>query len=56
MGVMVGLGEETHELIEVFCDLAATGCNFSPSASMRPWDVLPRLREEAQARGLEPVA
>ncbi len=26
-GVMVGLGEETHELIEVFCDLAATGCD-----------------------------
>jgi lipoyl synthase len=26
-GVMVGLGEETHELIEVFRDLAATGCD-----------------------------
>ena len=26
-GVMVGLGEETHELIEVFCDLAAAGCD-----------------------------
>ena len=26
-GVMVGLGEETHELIEVFRDLASTGCD-----------------------------
>ena len=26
-GVMVGLGEETHELIDVFRDLAATGCD-----------------------------
>ncbi len=26
-GVMVGLGEETHELIEVFRDLAAAGCD-----------------------------
>ena len=26
-GVMVGLGEETHELLEVFRDLAATGCD-----------------------------
>jgi lipoyl synthase len=26
-GVMVGLGEETHELLEVFRDLAAVGCD-----------------------------
>jgi len=26
-GVMVGLGEETHELVEVFRDLAAAGCD-----------------------------
>jgi lipoic acid synthetase len=26
-GVMVGLGEETHELLAVFRDLAAAGCN-----------------------------
>jgi len=26
-GVMVGLGEETHELLQVFRDLAATGCD-----------------------------
>jgi lipoic acid synthetase len=26
-GVMVGLGEETHELLDVFHDLAATGCD-----------------------------
>jgi lipoic acid synthetase len=26
-GIMVGLGEETAELLEVFRDLAATGCN-----------------------------
>jgi lipoic acid synthetase len=26
-GVMVGLGEETHELLEVFSDLAAAGCD-----------------------------
>jgi lipoic acid synthetase len=26
-GVMVGLGEETHELVEVFRDLAAVGCD-----------------------------
>jgi lipoic acid synthetase len=26
-GVMVGLGEETHELIQVFRDLAAAGCD-----------------------------
>ena len=26
-GVMVGLGEETHELLEVFHDLAAVGCD-----------------------------
>jgi lipoic acid synthetase len=26
-GVMVGLGEETVEMLEVFCDLAATGCD-----------------------------
>jgi lipoyl synthase len=26
-GVMVGLGEETHELLEVFRDLAAIGCD-----------------------------
>ncbi len=26
-GVMVGLGEETHELLEVFRDLASVGCN-----------------------------
>ncbi len=26
-GVMVGLGEETHELLEVFRDLAAAGCD-----------------------------
>jgi len=26
-GVMVGLGEETHELRAVFCDLAASGCD-----------------------------
>jgi lipoic acid synthetase len=26
-GVMVGLGEETHELLDVFRDLAATGCD-----------------------------
>src|SRR5579859_1775237 len=26
-GVMVGLGEETHELLQVFRDLAAVGCD-----------------------------
>ena len=26
-GVMVGLGEETHELVEVFRDLASVGCD-----------------------------
>jgi lipoic acid synthetase len=26
-GIMVGLGEETHELLEVFRDLAAVGCD-----------------------------
>ena len=26
-GVMVGFGEETHELLEVFRDLAAVGCD-----------------------------
>ena len=26
-GVMVGLGEETHELLEVFRDLAGVGCD-----------------------------
>ena len=26
-GVMVGLGEETHELLDVFLDLAAVGCD-----------------------------
>jgi lipoic acid synthetase len=26
-GVMVGLGEETHELLDVFRDLAAVGCD-----------------------------
>jgi lipoyl synthase len=26
-GVMVGLGEETNELLEVFCDLARVGCD-----------------------------
>lgn len=26
-GVMVGLGEETHELVEVFCSLAGVGCD-----------------------------
>jgi len=45
-GVMVGLGEETHELLEVFRDLAAVGCDIlTVGQYLRPTrDHLPMAR------------
>jgi hypothetical protein len=60
-GVMVGLGEETSELLEVFRDLAAVTATFSPSASICalraiicPWRASTRPRSSrSQDRGAE---
>ena len=61
-GVMVGLGEETHELIEVFRDLAAAGCDIltigqylRPSRDHLPMKRLytPREFEELKAEALQ---
>ncbi len=67
-GVMVGLGEETHELIDVFRDLARTGCDIltigqylRPSRNHLPMARLytPRefaeLKREALAMGFRHV-
>jgi lipoic acid synthetase len=67
-GVMVGLGEETHELLEVFRDLASTGCDIltigqylRPSRDHLPMARLytPRefaeLKTEAQKMGFRHV-
>jgi lipoyl synthase len=67
-GVMVGLGEETHELLEVFRDLARTGCDIltigqylRPSRNHLPMARLytPRefadLKREALAMGFRHV-
>ncbi len=61
-GVMVGLGEETHELIEVFRDLAAAGCDIltigqylRPSRDHLPMKRLytPREFQELKAEALQ---
>jgi hypothetical protein len=51
-GVMVGLGEETSELLEVFRDLAAVHCDIltigqylRPSAIICPWRASTRRKE-----------
>ena len=61
-GVMVGLGEETHELIDVFRDLAAAGCDIltigqylRPSRDHLPMARLytPREFEELKSEALK---
>ncbi len=56
-GVMVGLGEETHELLEVFRDLAAVGCDIltigqylHPSRDYLPMKRLYTPREFAELK------
>jgi lipoic acid synthetase len=56
-GVMVGIGEETHELIAVFRDLAATGCDIltigqylRPSRNHLPMTRLYTPREFAELK------
>ena len=57
-GVMVGLGEETHELLAVFRDLAAVGCDIltigkylRPSRDHLPMTRLYTPREFAELKG-----
>jgi lipoyl synthase len=67
-GVMVGLGEETHELLSVFRDLAAVGCDILtigqylrpsrdhlPIARLYPPEEFAGLRREALAMGFRHV-
>jgi lipoic acid synthetase len=56
-GVMVGIGEETHELLEVFRDLAAAGCDIltigqylRPSRNHLPMTRLYTPREFAELK------